>query len=61
MKGWGFYELQRQRAQEVMRASRPRPAEPVLAPGSVEREAAQAARNDGIRSNPLAAEGDDRL
>ena len=41
MKGWGFYELQRQRAEAVMQASRPRPAEPVLAPGSMEWEAAQ--------------------
>jgi hypothetical protein len=44
MKGWGFYEPQRQRAEAVMQTSRPRPAEPVLAPGSVEWEAAQKAK-----------------
>src|SRR5919198_2299742 len=47
MKGWGFYELQRQRAEAVMQTSGPRPAEPVLAPGSMEWEAAQKAKLSG--------------
>jgi hypothetical protein len=39
--------LQRQRAEEAMHASRPPPAEPVLAPGSMEWEAAQKTKLSG--------------
>ena len=63
MKSWGFFELARQRAQQVQQASDPQPAELNWAIGSMEWQAEQekAALNSGINSRPLPDENDDRL
>jgi hypothetical protein len=61
MKGRGFYELQRQRAEEVTQPHTPPPTEPNWAKGSMEWEAQKAALNSGPNSGPIPAEGDDRL
>jgi predicted phage terminase large subunit-like protein len=55
MKGWGFYELQRQQAQGSKQTSGPQPAQPNWAIGSVEWQAEheKAAFNSGT-SPPLA-------
>jgi predicted phage terminase large subunit-like protein len=63
MKSWGFFELARQRAQQVQQASDPQPAELNWAIGSMEWQAEQekAALNSGINSRPPPDENDDRL
>jgi predicted phage terminase large subunit-like protein len=53
MRGWGAYELARQRAQEVKQVSNAQPVEPDWAKGSVEWEAAQAALEERDRPSAL--------